>query len=558
MRKSILKTSLIIALMILAIAPVSIRLSRMQDDLLANDVQHTVMPMVELYAQSAINCAHTPVSPVADIEDIWAIEDARQESERPLVTGMRNSKSVLGYDAMSNTFYCSIGMDFPDNIWPQLDLYIQSADADTIVNAVFVDDYAYDYPSDAVAEGYRYELLAYTQNEYQYFGVVFTGLPIVSMHADLPIRDAYVPSCVSISSGENSDQSFTSIAKTHRRGGGYGKLIDKKSYRIEFQRLTNSGRAASLDASVLGMEPDSDWLLLANASNVEFVHNYLAFDLWNRWSEDHHLFMQQDSRMVELFINDEYLGLYQLMQRINPEQEILDAGGNPATDMVARVISALNYSDRPIRENIEYIYAAGENSDRVFSYTEYYRKFNDWTEDRFTDEEFIAFVEKHIDIENFISYFLFMQIAGLTADNAINNVYIYMLEEDGNIVFHVAPWDMDCAFFYGYFTSDPATGYRFVRNLGCVTRMLDLNIMNCREMLHRMYQERRETILSDEAIEQWITSMEETITASGAYRREMEKWYGMPSNLYLSDLLTFELEQVALTPGFYEERWPIK
>ncbi|MBQ7784867.1 MAG: CotH kinase family protein [Clostridia bacterium] len=556
MRKNLLKTGLIVVLMLVLLAPLAMRLSSEQQSLLANNAEHVVKPLIDLYARSAANRADTPLQPMMELESIWALEDARSEAAQPLVSGMRNGSSVLGYDAASQTFYCTIGLDFANSEWPVLELFAQSADETAPVHVVWVDDYAFDDPAAAVAEGYRYELFAYTQTEFQYFGLVFTGLPIVTLHSDAEhIRNNYVPACVSISSAD--DPSFTSIAQIHRRGGGYGKYIDKRSYRIEFQKLTHTGRAKAMDVSVLGMEPDSDWLLLANASNVEVVHNYLAFDLWNRWSTGDHLFMQQHSRMVELFLGDEYLGLYQLMQRVNVQEEILKAGGSLASDMVVRVISILNTSDRPIQDNLEYLYAPGENAQKAFRVAQDYRKINDWLDERHSDEEFIEFVENHVDVENFISFYLFSQIAGLTADNVLNNIYVYMLWEDGKYVFHVGPWDMDCAFFYGYFDSDPSTSYRFVQNFDPAVRMLDLNIMNCRKLLHEMYQQRCETILSDEAVEQWISSVESTIAASGAYQREMEKWYGMPSNLYLSELLAFEKEQIALTREYFEERWPI-
>ena len=46
-----------------------------------------------------------------ELEDAWAIEDTRMESETPLLAGMRNGDNELGYDEESRTFYCTIGME---------------------------------------------------------------------------------------------------------------------------------------------------------------------------------------------------------------------------------------------------------------------------------------------------------------------------------------------------------------------------------------------------------------------------------------------------------------
>lgn len=563
MRKKLICTSILILLMIIILTPLALHMTAGQQSAQMHDAEHVVGPMVRLYGRNAAVCADVPVAPVVDIEEVWAIEDERQEAENALVIGMRNADSVLGYDAQSQTFYCTIGLDFPDDAWPEIQLFAQSADPDTPVNTLFVDDYTYDFPADAVAEGYRYELLAYTEDEYQYFGLVFTGLPIVSLQAEDVIGDEYIPACVNISSSK--DDAITSMAKVHLRGGGYGKPIEKLSYRFELHQLGYDGRSKRADAGVLGMEPDSDWLLIGSAQDSTAIYNYLAFDMWNRWQSDQPMFMQLENHMVELFVQDEYMGLYQLMQRVDPEREILNAGGNLGTDAAVRIIALENFSDRPIMDiapealsKVEYLYAPGANEKIAFSAIQNYVKMFEWTGSRLSDEEFIKAVEDQVDIESFMTYFLFLQSVGLMNDNIRNNVYIYMLNEDGQMKYHLAPWDMDCAFFYGFFQGDATSDYRFSLDMTPAVRMLDLNVGNCREILHRMYKEKRETILSEEAITKWVQDTENMISASCAYQRESEKWYDSPSNLYLYDLLSFEIEQAALIGTQIEKRWPIE
>ena len=111
----------------------------------------------------AANAAHerTPVGEMIDIEDEWAIEDERQEAQAPLVRSMVNGDSALGHDAGSDTFYCTLGVEHEDD-WPELALSVQDAPGVTVC---WIDDYAYDFCADAIREGYRYELLAYTDTE---------------------------------------------------------------------------------------------------------------------------------------------------------------------------------------------------------------------------------------------------------------------------------------------------------------------------------------------------------------------------------------------------------
>ena len=57
-------------------------------------------------ATVALGSPYAPVvAPPAEIEDIWAIEDAREESDKPLVTRLHNNGVPLAYDRGNNTFY---------------------------------------------------------------------------------------------------------------------------------------------------------------------------------------------------------------------------------------------------------------------------------------------------------------------------------------------------------------------------------------------------------------------------------------------------------------------
>lgn len=564
MRKELIKTAFVVLLLLAVMTPLAGRLSLIQADMRANDAEHMVEPMLRLYAANPADCADVPVAPMMDIEQIWEIEDTRTEAEEPLVIGMRNGGSILGYDEESRTFYCTIGGELSDDAWPELDLYVQGRDGSGQLAAVFVDDYSYDYPSDSVSMGYRYELMAYTEKEYQYFGIVYTSLPIVTLRAETEIGNEYVPAFMSVSSAQH--EPIVSMAHVHERGGGYVLREGKYSYRVEFQQIGSSGRSKARDLSVLGMEPDSDWLLIANAKDQRCVQNHLAFKLWNKWASDEHAFMKLETHMVEVFVDNEYKGLFQLMQRHDTEKEIERNGGSLDTDCCVRLISPKNESDMPTW-NIsattvswaECRYAPGGNARRAFDLFADYCRLNEWLdEDRLTDEAFTRVAERCVDVESFMSYFLFHLMVGLTDDNIGNNVFFYILNEDGDMRIHMAPWDMDWAFFYGYFGEEITSPNRFDLTVTALVRMLDLNVMNCREVIHRMYRELRETVISEDGVESWIGAVEQEIGMSGAYQRDGEKWRDEPTDFSLQDMLEFEKDQAWLIGDLLEKRWPLE
>ena len=513
----------------------------------------------------AANAAHerTPVGGLIDIEDAWAIEDERSEAEAPLVRSMFNGESALGYDAGSETFFCTLGVEDGQD-WPALALSVQDAPG---VSVVWIDDYAYDFCDEAIAEGYRYELLAYTDTEYAYFGVVFTGLPIVSWHtydADTPIRREYVQGYASVSSAQHD--AINSAAQIHVRGGGAPKPVDKPSYRLEFHEQSRKGRDKTREVSVLGMEPDSDWLLISNASDKTVISNHLCWKLWSMWTEGEAVPGRLGSQIVELFIDDEYMGMYNLLQCVREERELEHIGGNLSTDCVYRVLRrwgddfstvtrpVLNYSET-ISSYVEVRYVPkGLQEERVQAICDPYELLMRQGESALSDEEFAGLVQSVADQHQLLSYYLFFQVCQLPEDNVYNNRFIWMLREDDGYRMMITPWDMDAGL--GKKTEENKPEYIFF-GLPMEERMLTLNVGNCREELWAIWNEKKNTLLTEEALYTWIRGEEAYINASGAYLRESEHWYGAAEPLDLAALYENELEFINTIEMYLKELWPL-
>ena len=559
MRRNVIRTTLLVALLVMMLMPLVHVLSIGQGAIDANDAEHMVKPMLAMLAESPQRKANTAVEPMLELEDAWAIEDTREESwEEPLVVGMRNGDDELGFDRASNTFYCTLGMEDTGD-WPELALFAQGAQGTENLRVAWIDDYSYDYRSDAIREGYRYELLAYTDTQYAYFGMVFTGLPLVTLHVQdgIEVGDQYVPARVSVADG--ADTSVVEMAQIHIRGNE--KHIPKRGYRVEFHEITHQGRDGKKAVSLLGMDADTDYLLLCNAQDETTVRNKLCFDMWNRWNEDDHALLMQESHLVEVFFQNEYQGIYQLMERVNPQKDILAAGGNADLDCLVRLggnREGLNQADFTQDADIsaEYEYEAKGNVHRAFRLFEDYVELNRIAE-RLNDEEFAELAEKRLDMDNMLSYYLFIQSFGLTMDNALNNLYIWTAWEDGDYQYRFAPWDMDFGIMRAEYQEDGSPVRYFEMRLEAVKRMLDLDVCGAREKLWSIWNEKKQKYLSYEVLENWIGSMEEEMNRSGAYLRESAKWLYGERLLDLSAFLEFEKEQVRVIDAVLLENWPI-
>lgn len=86
--------------------------------------------------------------------------------------------------------------------------------------------------------------------------------------------------------------------------------------------------------------------------------------------------------------------------------------------------------------------------------------------------------------------------------------------------------------------------------------MLDLNVDGCRDILWSIWEEKKETLLTETALYAWIRGEEAYINASGAYLRESEKWYGEAEELNLSEMYENELSYIGLIDSYLRELWP--
>ena len=78
-----------------------------------------------------------------------------------------------------------------------------------------------------------------------------------------------------------------------------------------------------------------------------------------------------------------------------------------------------------------------------------------------------------------------------------------------------------------------------------------------RAALWAVFEEMRASLLTDDAIYQWIQEKEDEINASGAYLRETERWRGGAESLSLADVSAHTLSQMSVIERHMREMWPV-
>ena len=92
------------------------------------------------------------------------------------------------------------------------------------------------------------------------------------------------------------------LASMKGRGNTSWEYYDKKPYNICLKET----------ADLLGMGEGKNWALLTNTSDLSYLKNWTAFELARRCGLEN----TPDSRFLSLYVNGEYLGLYQLTEKI--------------------------------------------------------------------------------------------------------------------------------------------------------------------------------------------------------------------------------------------------
>ena len=497
--------------------------------------------LAALMAAVVVTCS--PYAPVVapapeDIQAIWDIEDAREQSDVPLVTALANHGVPLAYDAQANRFYCTLGLGH-EEAWPDIHLTAPGAEG---VSLVFADDYSYDWCADAIRDGYAYQAMAYTDTAFSYFEIVFTGLPqlqIVTGGQEITQEDC----AVRVLGSAYGEEPLDSTARAHLRGAST-LIFDKKSIKLEFTR-ERDGVSKKMERSVPGFGLTDEAALLPCWHDSIKMRDRLNWDLWAELAADDEPFGARRAQYVELFLDGAYWGVYLMVEPVDVKAELELAGeGRLMHDSVYRT-AALNFSrdreyvEHPYRENAGYeLYYAPQGA-APFAGLEGYLELVTQED----DEAFAQMALERIDVDSALRHLLFVQGCGL-ADNVFNNMYIWAQTQGGKTTYRFSPWDLDLA--WGFERESIGEEYENWMFFPVMDRMLRLDVGGVRQKACDMWQEMRATIFNEAALEERVAQYTYELGESGALMREAERW---GTDMYYPD--GYELISFAAV------RWPL-
>ena len=469
------------------------------------------------------------VAPVMEIEEIWAIEDTRVESSTPLVTALENHGVPLAYEKNENTFYCTLGLGHAES-WPDIHL---TAPESKNVKLVFVDDYTYDWCADAIHDGYPYQILAYTDEAFWYFDVVFTGMPLVAIECGEEITRLDTPAQVTVS--WFGEKKLETPANIHLRGGTTLEQ-EKKNLRVEFTRAVNGKKHI---VELPGFGPRENILLNPMVFDHTMLRDRISWALYGDMLGEGYsgAFGERKMAYAEVFLNNEYQGVYLMMEPYDPQEELSREGGkNPLTDSVYRSIKIFFEDDRPVianptdeysRYELRYEPAGTKQFAPLGAYLDMLAE---------PDDEEFARKAACMDMESVVRYMMLRQVAGLS-DNVNNNLYLWARQSHGGMTYTMVPWDMDLS--WGKKPENLGAYFECWLAFPMLDRMLVCNAQGIVDLLIERWHQWRQGIFTPEHVQGILEQYVAELTESGALPRNAAKWDVSVNDMAVDELVWF-------------------
>lgn len=276
------------------------------------------------------------------------------------------------------------------------------------------------------------------------------GIPYIRITmADTSNMDSaiYSPCTIEIAGNELYEDLSVASAKIRLRGNSTRLWYDKKPYRIKFDAKT----------SVLGLDANKDWVLLANYRDQSKFMNAIAFDMARYMGN---FAFVNANRFVEVEINGDYKGVYQLTEQIEQAKSRVNIGTggvllsldqddgpelspNATNNFYSKIYGmpvAVKYPKNATTEQLENIATDFAKLEQAIANNDYDN------------------VQNLLDVESFIDFILLQEITRNVELEAPRSMYLY---KDDSGKYHMGPvWDFDGGFGYSwdedtkeYFTS---------------------------------------------------------------------------------------------------------
>jgi len=328
-----------------------------------------------------------------------------------------------------------------------------------------------------------------------------------------------------------SNKEFIKSTMGVRQRGNLSLTFAKKSYDLEFWK--DSILKQKKDIKFKGMRKDDDWILDAMYNEPLRLRSYVSTKLWSKIHKPYYAEKEPKAesgfevKYVEVFRNNEYIGIYQFSESVDRKQ--LKLKKNVGNIINGRLYKANSYSGGPdfskspsAFKNIFPHWNGWKTEYPFIDYTSDFENLSNFTSlvVNGTDEAFAKNIEKNVCINNVIDYYLFINTVRAT-DNLGKNYYLG--KYDKNEPFFFIPWDLDGVFGVIQDGKQERITNDVLGN-GLFNRLLELNPNGYKEKVKDRWLALRATDFSNENLLSRIDKIYATFTKEKVYEREQLVW----------------------------------
>ena len=444
-------------------------------------------------------------------------------------------------DTVSHTWLCSIPQSLFGNDFDAQVTYGEEL-SEVVIDGVAVASGEV-FTFDGIEGGKQYTVTAHMGDSLITGSITFTWLPIVELFGNFTDFYSYTEIFVS-----EPDSVFPEPMKAkikHRGISTNASRKHKRNYRIKFVAEDST----KMNKRFFGLRNDNNWILDAGQMDFLRVRNRVSSDLWldmarKPFYADTVANVRNGSRgqMVEVFLNGEYRGIYNMCEPIDRKQlklerydadtktfhgEIWDAYTRTRTVMMSepeKRTGKLTWDGFRVR------YPDYQEIHRVdWTTLEDAVWFVNRADNAASKQMFIDSIGDYFDLPVLQDYFIF--IAALQAlDNESKNIYYSCRDITVDRRLTVTPWDLDICLGENYAPAvEIPDMVKPERDLDWINHvpMVDMwNLEVFRTPIIERYKELRKTWLdTDNLVNRYRTAIDE-LESCGAAGREEERWSG--------------------------------
>ncbi len=392
--------------------------------------------------------------------------------------------------------------------------------------------------------------------------IVFTSLPIVQLYSESNIYTYYNYGFISVNEADSVGEPKILTTKIRVRGAtSSGK--PKKSYAINIQKPDLTDKE---NHTFFGLRSDNSWIMDAMYIDPMRMRNRVSFDLWNDFSSKPYWADKEENMIngtrgvfVEAFLNDKYIGLYCMTEKVDRKQlklkkiqeEVNEIEGTVEYTQRGGLYKAKGWSPAVMFgypgnvriPNFNNYYEPWE------TYESKYPKLKDnlpimWdnlhnaitTASKYhtTDQKFLENVHETFDLPVYLDYFLFIELI-LATDNHGKNTYTSIYNQTKSNKVTITPWDLDGTWGIRWDGSKHITyaDQNFEDFISrhehgrfyLFDRLKELDVDGWgTDLLKNRYLQLRRTHFTYDNLMHYFQEYEKQFRLSGAGERERERW----------------------------------